>query len=352
LGKRSGKVWAPLVATALASLATGCGLFGPGTVDIGRPRYNEAVQQTNQEQLLLNLVRLRFRDAPLFLQVASISTSFEFEAQANAVGTLMRGPNAASLLFGGRALEAPTITYAPLSGEQFVKQMMSPIGLDTLLLLYHSGWSIERVLRICVQRMNEVPNAPSASGPTPDLEPEFRRFQEATRHLRALQRRGLLELRGADQGLELELRRGGGDSSDWRAFADLLSLDPKRTRFRLGVGRSVRLVTRSVMAALFYLSHGVEVPEEDLEAGRVTHTATAAGEPFDWRELTGDLLQVHSGRRPRDHAVRARYRGTWFYIDDSDLSSKSTFSLLTQLIQLQAGDVGRTGPLLTLPVAR
>ena len=45
-----------------------------------------------------------------------------------------------------------------------------------------------------------------------------------------------------------------------------------------------------------------------------------------------------------------RYRDAWFYIDDSDLTSKSTFTLTGQLFELQAGDVGGVAPLLTLPI--
>jgi hypothetical protein len=48
--------------------------------------------------------------------------------------------------------------------------------------------------------------------------------------------------------------------------------------------------------------------------------------------------------------VAVQYRGSWFYIDDSDLSSKSTFNLLGQLFELQAGEAGGSVPLLTLPI--
>jgi hypothetical protein len=41
---------------------------------------NSAFQQTNDEQLLLNLVRLRYRDTPAFLEVSSISSQTRFEA--------------------------------------------------------------------------------------------------------------------------------------------------------------------------------------------------------------------------------------------------------------------------------
>ena len=43
-------------------------------------------------------------------------------------------------------------------------------------------------------------------------------------------------------------------------------------------------------------------------------------------------------------------RGSRFYIDDSDLESKSTFSLPGQLFALQSGQLKSTAPVLTLPV--
>ena len=84
--------------------------------------------------------------------------------------------------------ERPTIFYAPLEGEKFVRQMMTPINPDILLLLVRSGWSIDRTFSIGVSEMNGLKNAPTASGPTPSREPEFREFAEAAKLLRALQR--------------------------------------------------------------------------------------------------------------------------------------------------------------------
>lgn len=55
---------------------------------------------------------------------------------------------------------------------------------------------------------------------------------------------------------------------------------------------------------------------------------------------------------PSGVAVSVSHRGSWFFIDDADLSSKATFSLLTHLLALQSGEVQRLVPLLTLPVGR
>ena len=65
------------------------------------------------------------------------------------------------------------------------------------------------------------------------------------------------------------------------------------------------------------------------------------------------LLQIRSAlKKPVDPAASVWYRGSWFYIDDSDLSSKSTMSLLTQLLALQSAEMQKIVPVLTLPVGK
>ena len=107
------------------------------------------------------------------------------------------------------------------------------------------------------------------------------------------------------------------------------------------------------MGSLFYVSQSVEVPPDDERAKRVTISRDAEGNRFDWREVTGGLVHIHSSKKkPQDAYLAVHYRGSWFYIEDSDLTSKSTFSLLMQLFALQAGEIKSTGPILTLPVSQ
>ena len=114
---------------------------------------------------------------------------------------------------------------------------------------------------------------------------------------------------------------------------------------------TIPVVTRSVMSTMFFLSVGVEPPPRDERAGRVTVTRYPNGDRFDWTDVTGDLLRIHSSdSRPEKAYTGLSYRGSWFYIDDNDLESKSTFTLLEQLLALQAGQLTLTGPVLTLPV--
>lgn len=87
------------------------------------------------------------------------------------------------------------------------------------------------------------------------------------------------------------------------------------------------------------------------EQGLVNVTRHADGAPFDWAAMTDGLMQIRaSDAYPQQAAVRVRDRGHWYYIDDADLDSKSTFSLLVQLFALQAGGSEGARPVLTLPV--
>ena len=87
---------------------------------------------------------------------------------------------------------------------------------------------------------------------------------------------------------------------------------------------------------MFYLSEAVQVPEQDIADGRVTVTKTDDGEVFDWAEITGELLRIHSSQNlPADVSLLIFYRNYWFYINDSDLISKSTFSMLAQIYAFQ-----------------
>lgn len=409
------RVPATIVIFTAVVLTSGCAL-GPGTVRATRHPYNEVIQQTTQEQLLLNLVRLQYREAPLFLEVGSIAAQFNFSQSASIDGTINEGiryvssnnPHQLKLGAGIGYEERPTITYAPLQGEDFVQRMLGPIALEKIVLLAHSGWNVDRVLRLTVQGMNGLDNAARASGPTPAQAPRYAEFAEASRLLRELQHNGLLQLGYEPQPVELSeplpadrvtaenVLAAARDGYRFRADADgrvalvgtrptlvwrvpeaaartpalqqligKLRLDPTRDTYPVRVttaGRhetdrreeprpAVDVETRSLMGALFYLSQAVEVPEEHRRRNLVTTTLDEQGRPFDWTEVTGELLRVHcSVVPPRGAAVAVRYRGYWFYIDDQDLDSKSTFGLLGQLFALQAGGEVRTAPVLTLPI--
>ncbi|MCA3254396.1 MAG: hypothetical protein INF91_02125 [Alphaproteobacteria bacterium] len=352
-----------LLVPVILALA-GCTYAGPDSVRATRPAYNLALQQTNDQELLLNLVRIRYRDTTYFTSVERIAATLELNRSIGAQGSLGRTSSAApkdtvsrGLTIGPGSIalnEKPTVFYAPLEGEKFVRQMMTPMNPDVLFLLVRSGWSIDRVLTIGALEMNGLRNAPTASGPAPSREPEFREFREAVRLLRLLQRDGKLDIvRSKDgAGIDLEFARGSAESPEAQRFRTLTGLTAVRDRYRIVVGTeapdgaTLAITTRPVMAALHFLSTGVEVPEGDVAAGRVRRTVRADGQPFDWQEMLEGLFRVRSSSRPPEGRPTAvRYHDSWFYIADDDLESKSTFVLLTQIIALHSAPPSGSPPI-------
>lgn len=67
---------ATILGLFLAVLVTsGCAGVGHGRIEGERSNYNVAIQRSNDEQLLLNLVRLRYRDTPFFSKSAVLPPS-------------------------------------------------------------------------------------------------------------------------------------------------------------------------------------------------------------------------------------------------------------------------------------
>ena len=375
-GNVSGKerrVRGSLCALFVMLLLPGCaGRLGPAVVHLTRTHYNVAAQETSAQELLLNLVRLRYRDTPYFLQIASLSTNLKARAGMGAEGTFPDRGADVGVLSGAISLEeSPTVTYTPLVGDRFVSQLLKPVEPDILLLLSHAGWSMDRFLRLFVQEIGGVPNAPTASGPTPAHEPVYQDFLRVADLLRTLQSRrqvqlirGSLRGRGAttpvqsSDGVLLRIDEGAFETEEYRELQRRLQLEPGRAIFEVvtGIGarapQRINLVMRSVLSAMFYASHGVAVPEEDRVIGRVTTTLDAAGAEFDWSRVTGSLIQVQTGKSVEAPYASVGYRDHTFYIDDADLDSKSTFSMLNLVLALQAGEVPMGGPILTLPVAQ
>ncbi len=74
-----------LLPILFAILLGGCSIFdefiqiGPDSVQDSRGEFNAVISQTNDQQLLLNLIKRRYGDSISVLEVSSVSTSVEWQ---------------------------------------------------------------------------------------------------------------------------------------------------------------------------------------------------------------------------------------------------------------------------------
>lgn len=349
---------------AAAGLLTGCDSFGPDRLRGTHPLYNEAIVGSMNEQFVHNVVRLHYRDPAFFLDVANVTATLKLDMSAgldqSEIG-LNGGSDLIKYSLGAAYTTSPTISYTPLQGEGFVKSLLSPISIETLFSLSGSGWSAKRVFGICVERINGIENAPSASGPTPARAPkpdrEFRRLVDLAEEV---SREHLIvpQVNPATKEPELHVLSSPAHRDRIAEFKALLGLDPAREVYRVTSDftkagpDTLSIRTRSLMSIFFYLSQHVDAPKAHETAGLVTVTRNPDGTQFDWGSTpAGNVFRVRQSDDPPDMAFLAvPYRGHWFYLADNDLESKSTFMLLMQLFRLQAGAAKSVGPTLTIPV--
>jgi hypothetical protein len=120
----------------------GCA-FGPRALEGSHGRYNEAVRTVNEEQMLRNLVHLRYTESPLNLEVTIIANAFELSGQAE--GRPFFSPQASNSIFRSfstvlpdfllMGANRPTFTFAPADDANAIRQFFTPINADTLVLL-------------------------------------------------------------------------------------------------------------------------------------------------------------------------------------------------------------------------
>ena len=354
----------PLVMAGILALLglPGCHSFGPDELKGTHPLYNQAINDSINEQYLQNLVRIHYHDPTFFLDVTNVAATLKLEMNSELGGADIGLDDASGTLGAGAAYTTqPTISYAPLQGEAFVKSLLSRIGLDKIFELNNSGWSSKRVFGLCVERINDLENSPTASGPTPELAPARNEgFMELLDLLESVREAHLIMPRydPETKRVMVEIRSLPGYEDRIGRIKELMGVDPYRDVYLVSDNAMQRgpdvisVTTRSLMSIFFYLSHNIEAPAEHLEKGLIKETQRREGGVFDWSETPGGrLFKVYKSDSKPDNAMLAiPYRDYWFYIADNDIESKSTFMLLTQLFRLQAGSAKMAAPTLTIPV--
>ena len=346
---------APLLAAAI--LLAGCSSLGPPTIARDRFDYVSSISESWKRQMLLNVVKVRYSDTPVFLDVTSVINAYGIEGtislggQATPAGR--EGDTFASL--GGSAVyqDHPTITYAPLSGDKFSRSVMTPIPVTGILALVESGYPVDVVLRFCINSINGLENTRGGLSAGRAGDEEFRELLEL---LRAEQTANGPPVYSAEKRREfyLYLRRPADEASRarQRRIVELLGLQPGRAEYpiRYGVRKGepgeVVIQSRSMLQVLADFASYVDVPPEDVAEGRAYPTHRT---PEDLARFPPLVAVRNAASAPENAYVSVKYRGRWFWISDRDYRSKGALSFLMLMFSLTESDASASAPVLTVP---
>ena len=381
-----------LVVTISLPLGACSSTHGPAQLRRGHLDYNNAVRTSVDDELLLNIVRLRYLDTIEFLGTSSISSQTEINVGLGAtVGEL--GPEELAGVSGDVGWSArPTFTFTPQRGREFAERLLGPVDLNMLTHLAASNWPMDRLLRLFVTDLGPLNNN--------GIGEDAAAFEELSDLISALQSRGDIAagfvnqaepvsqpipaarvapadyVAAAEKGYKyvpsengetLTLTKSGRRTAvimrpgtpEAPRILELLELQPnERPYFTIDLGAHVGrpgitgdriyIRTRSILTSMAHLARGVHVP--------CVHVAEGLARPDFPRhgilpETMDNFFQVHVSKNTPVGRLAVPYRGHWYSIADDDLESKLTFLILSTLYRLKLNDAaGKNTPVLTLPV--
>ncbi len=338
---------------------TSCTSVGPATVPRDRSGYSDALTESWKRQTLLNIIKLRYLDPPIWVDVGQIVSGYTLETGVTAGVALPEsnavGGNTATFGGSGKFTDRPTITYVPMTGAKFVNGLMTPLPPAALFRSIQAGWPADAILLLGASNLNGLNGDVITTTGFSVADDKFIRVLEL---MRSMQLSGFFNFRIAEDeshhATTLFTLRSKDVTPTMQAEADelreLLGLDRTATEFKLVYGtvpannREIAITTRSLIRVLGMLATHAELPPEDVADGRATPGAPA--------EADRRGVHFYSGKdEPKDAFVAVHYRNHWFWIDDRDLTTKRAFTLIMLLFTMADSNNENPLPMLTIPTS-
>jgi len=350
----------PLLLSFLLTFGAGCAHLGPQTVAVDRFDYSTAIADSWKQQTLLNVVKLRYQDLPVFVDVSSVVAGYSMQTGGSINGTLSSKNAIQGNYFaaGGQAIytDRPTITYTPMTGQAFLRGLITPIEPKNIFFMLQAGYAADFVLGLTVESLNGVHNRSAAAGAVREADPEFVRVLQLLREVQAV---GAIGMRVEENKDKFEtavifFRRDNLPPEILDKLGEirrLLKLPEGQQQFNLiyspvgGAGGDLAVGSRSMLQIMAAMASFANVPESDLKEGRATpslQTTNSTG--------NRDPVEIKcSNEKPADAFAAVHYRNHWFWVDDRDWRTKRALTAVMFLFTMAETGADEKLPLITIP---
>lgn len=348
----------PLLITVAAFV--GCTHMGPKTVLVDRVDYGTTIADSWKEQTLLDIVKMRYTDLPVFMDVASIVSGYSLQTSVNVGGVVSseKAVQGSYASVGGQAIytDRPTITYVPLTGQKFLHGLITPIDPKNIFFMMQAGYAADFLLGLTVESLNGLRNRSMTGGTAREADPEFVRVLQLLREVQVAGAFGMRveedKAKGSTGVLFFRRDELSADITEKTAeIRRLLKLPDGQQRYTLayspvrGSENELAVNSRSMLQIMGAFASYVEVPETHLKA----HRALPAFENVAQQDRY-DAVRIHSGvEKPASAFTAVHYRDHWFWIDDADFQTKRALVTVVYLFTLADTGTPERLPLVTIP---
>lgn len=168
-------------------LLSGC--LSPITLTRAVIAYDDAITESQSKQLLVNIARAQYHQPIHFTGVSNVAATFDFRFTAGATPALTGDASRTILpVIGGSVAENPTISIAPIEGEEFTKRLLTPFHESKLTLLLRQGIDIDLLLRLMAKELRWKQNGETiAYRNNPSDKTGYEMFRRVVLHLSAIQ---------------------------------------------------------------------------------------------------------------------------------------------------------------------
>ncbi len=188
--------------TAMAIAMTAiAGCVSPMALDHAVVAYDTSTAESMEKQLLLNIARSRHNQPIHFTAVSNIAATYRFNVTAGIAPAATGGSKLTVPTLGSTAEENPTISIAPMQGDEFTQRLLTPFPEQKLSLLLSQDYDVDSLLRLMA---SEVRLADGPSGQVVDHlnrpgDPEgYKVFRRVMSQLSAVQDRHALKVQLLD----------------------------------------------------------------------------------------------------------------------------------------------------------